>query len=159
MLQPVALCFGFLLALREMVASPGNAPGHQGYEPRVESSRLAVWNCDFVSLKWSRWQDLHLLSRTSKVRSSTPLPSSRSCCLKLVEAAGVAPATRCLQGSVAPPAHAPPFQILVTRGQISETVDKSAPCSLPSNRGKIVARRPGAAPGMLVLDCVGAKRS
>ena len=42
MLQSVDSCFGFLVAFGKLVASPGNAPGHQGYEPRVESSRLAV---------------------------------------------------------------------------------------------------------------------
>ena len=59
-----------------MVASPGNAPGLQGYEPQVETSRLAI---DLVVLKnWSRRQDSHLLSRASKARSSSTSPSPRS---------------------------------------------------------------------------------
>ena len=47
--------------------------------------------------------------------------------LNLVEAAGVAPATRCLQGSVATPAHAPPFQMSEARGQISGTSGRDCP--------------------------------
>ena len=43
MLQMVASINGFCFAIRKLVASPGNAPGHQGYEPLVESSRLAIW--------------------------------------------------------------------------------------------------------------------
>ena len=141
------LLFNFPLPLSKLVASPGNAPGHQGYEPRAETSQLAIddvvipmtrsqtdppaadrsWRpaplgsdrvyhridspeigrdgrINFASLRpfglpsvisqplrgeghshllsfdnWSRRQDLHLLSRASKARSSTPLPSPRLC--------------------------------------------------------------------------------
>ena len=39
-----AIRIGAHFELRKLVASPGNAPGLRGYEPQVESSRLAIWN-------------------------------------------------------------------------------------------------------------------
>jgi hypothetical protein len=65
---------------------------------------------------------------------------------------GIAPATRCLQGSVATPAHAPPFQLSEAR------VRKSVTCLPVSDRKlwHIASVLPRAS---LVLDCGGAKRS
>ena len=56
----------------KMVAGPGNAPGLQGYGPRVEPSRPALYEKN-----WSRRRDSHSLSRTSKVRGSASSPSAR----------------------------------------------------------------------------------
>jgi hypothetical protein len=57
----------------------------------------------------SRRQDSHLLSETSRVPISTASTSPRSLKGKM-EAMGLAPTSRCLQGSIAPVAHALPSQ-------------------------------------------------
>lgn len=89
----------------KLVASPGNAPGHQGYEPRVETSRLAIF-------------PFGKNGRDGRTRTCFPvlprhvarlLRPRRTLNLENGGGDGTCTRPRCLQGSIAPVAHAPPL--------------------------------------------------